>query len=98
MCGVREDSSVTGTVPVIEYFPGDDTLSAAALRPGIKTVLMRNPIERGFATVRHRIVRTMYGWLPHGKGFCDLRRLVGCGHVFGVSSAACPRALSERSA
>ena len=37
--------------------------------------------------------RTMYGWLPRDKGVCDFRQLVGCGHVFGVSSAVCPRAL-----
>ena len=37
--------------------------------------------------------RTMYGWLPRDKGVCDLRQLVGCGHVFGVSIAVGPRAL-----
>ena len=39
--------------------------------------------------------RTMYGWLPRDKGDGDLRRLVGCGHVFGVSSAVSPRALMK---
>lgn len=36
---------------------------------------------------------TMYGWLPRDEGDCDVRHLVGCGHVFGVSSAVFPRAL-----
>jgi hypothetical protein len=37
--------------------------------------------------------RTVYGWLPRDKGFGDFRQLVGCGHVFGVWIAVCPRAL-----
>ena len=37
--------------------------------------------------------RTVYGWLPRDKGVCDLRQLVGHGHVFGVRIAVCPRAL-----
>jgi hypothetical protein len=39
------------------------------------------------------VARTMYGWLPRDKGVCDLRRLVGCGHVFDVWIAVFPRAL-----
>ena len=29
--------------------------------------------------------RELRGRLPRGKGVCDLRQLVGCDHVFGVS-------------
>jgi hypothetical protein len=42
--------------------------------------------------LRHR-PRTLYGWLPRDKGVGDVRRLVGCGHVFGVWIAVFPRAL-----
>jgi hypothetical protein len=30
----------------------------------------------------------MYGWLLLGKGVVIFRRLVGCGHVYGVEGAA----------
>ena len=28
--------------------------------------------------------RTVYGWLPRGKGFVRVKHLVGRGHVYGV--------------
>jgi hypothetical protein len=42
------------------------------------------------------VARTVYGWLPRDKGFGDFRQLVGCGHVFGVSSAVLPARPDER--
>jgi hypothetical protein len=33
--------------------------------------------------VRH-CARTVYGWLPRGKGFFRIKHLVGRGHVYGV--------------
>ena len=53
----------------------------------------RSSLERGLSGSARHCPRTMYGWLPRDKGLGDLRQLVGCGHVFGVSIAVGPRAL-----
>ena len=34
--------------------------------------------------ILRRLSRTLYGWLPRGKGFVRVWRLVGRGHVYGV--------------
>jgi hypothetical protein len=58
-------------------------------RPISRNRLSTNPVVCRVDTV----IRTMYGWLPRGKGAMIFWLFVGCGHVFGVSFAVCPRAL-----
>ena len=51
----------------------------------------RSPPRRPGRAIRHR-PRTVYRWLPRGKGFGDLWQRVGCGHAFGVRDAVIARA------
>ena len=57
----------------------------------IKLSHSRASLLRAYSLQTHDLshrARTMYGWLPRGKGFSvDAGRNFGCGHVYGVEVA-----------
>ena len=66
-------------LPLMHTVHPGNVAETRTLQAMLATVLERFPIQRA----RH-CSRTMYGWLPRGKGSVMLWRLVGRGHVYGV--------------
>lgn len=75
-------------------FPGNGQQRAELAEiAALKKEVTKLKAKRDIKKLRRIRKGPLHGWLPREKGDDDLRQLVGCGHVFGVSIAVEPRAL-----